>query len=101
MLLLYSNVLRGRPRRRSWPRNGVIGCGDQPDTNGAEFSERGGVSGELGHRLTAFLQYACMLQRDSEQWERNYWANLMSTTETVAQVFLDFVNSAEMAIHLQ
>jgi hypothetical protein len=37
-----------------------------------------------GPRLTAFLQYACMLQRDSEQWERDYRANPMSATETVA-----------------
>ena len=45
-------------------------------------------------KLTAFLQYACLLVRDAEQWERNYWANLMSATMTVSQVFYDFVSSA-------
>jgi hypothetical protein len=39
--------------------------------------------------------------RDAEQWERDYWANLMSTTMTVSQVFYDFINSAEMGILLQ
>ncbi|MGA2183523.1 MAG: SBBP repeat-containing protein [Bryobacteraceae bacterium] len=62
---------------------------------GTEFQQ------DSGPRLTAFLQYACLLLRDAEQWERDYWANLMATNAmTVNQVFYDFVNSAEMGIEL-
>jgi hypothetical protein len=57
---------------------------------------------DSGPELTAFLQYACLLVRVAEQWERDYWANLMSTNAlTVSQVFYDFINSAEMGILLQ
>ena len=62
--------------------------------NGAEFRQN------PGPRLTAFLQYASILSRDAEQWERDYWANLMATTMTVSQVFYDFVNSDELRIAL-
>jgi hypothetical protein len=63
--------------------------------NGAEFRQ------SSGPKLTAFLQYASLLLRDAEQWERDYWANLMTAGMTVRDVFVNFVNSAEIAIQLQ
>ena len=102
VLLLYSNVLQRTPTAAELAAQlALLAAGTSRTQMALNFLNGAEFRANSGPRLTAFLQYACMLQRDSEQWERNYWANLMSTTETVAQVFLDFVNSAEMAIHLQ
>jgi hypothetical protein len=53
-----------------------------------------------GPTLTAFLQYACLLLRDAEQWERDYWADYMTRGMSVYQVFFSFINSAEMGLLL-
>jgi hypothetical protein len=101
VLLLYANVLRRTPTPAEKAAQLALLSSGTTRTqlamnflNGAEFRANSGP------RLTAFLQYACMLVRDAEQWERDYWSNLMSTTMTVPQVFYYFVYSDEMKILL-
>jgi hypothetical protein len=102
VLLLYANVLQRAPTGAELAAQlALLASGTSRTQMALNFLNGVEFRANSGPRLTAFLQYACLLQRDSEQWERNYWANLMSATETVEQVFFDFVNSAEMAIHLQ
>jgi hypothetical protein len=102
VLLLYANLLQRTPTpTEEAAQLAALSSGTSRTQvamnllNGTEFRA------DSGPELTAFLQYACMLVRDAEQWERNYWANLMSTTMTLSQVFYDFVNSDEMKILLQ
>ncbi|MGA3097515.1 MAG: FG-GAP-like repeat-containing protein [Bryobacteraceae bacterium] len=103
VLLLYQNLLRRTPTAAEEAAQLALLSSGTSRTqvamnllNGAEFRA------DSGPELTAFLQYACLLVRDAEQWERDYWANLMSTNAlTVSQVFYDFINSAEMGILLQ
>ena len=103
VLLLYQNLLRRTPTAAEEAAQLALLSSGTSRTQvamslltGTEFQT------DSGPELTAFLQYACLLVRDAEQWERDYWANLMSTNAlTVSQVFYDFINSAEMGILLQ
>jgi hypothetical protein len=63
--------------------------------NGTEFRQNSGP------KLTVFLQYACLLLRDAEQWEPDYWANLTGGTMTVSRGFYDVISSDEIRISLR
>ena len=101
VLLLYSNVLRRTPTpAEKAAQLALLSSGTTRTQMAMNFLNGAEFRANSGPRLTAFLQYACMLVRDSEQWERDYWSNLMSTTMTVPQVFYYFVYSDEMKILL-
>jgi len=100
--ILYRNVLRREPSQAEVDfQVAALQSGTSRTQlawgflNSAEFRQNSGP------RLTAFLQYACLLLRDAEQWERDYWANLMIGGMSVREVFFYFVNSAEMGLLLR
>ncbi len=101
--LLYQNVLRRTPSTTELNTQLALLLSGTSRTqmalnflNSTEFRQNSGPA------LTAFLQYACLLNRDAEQWERDYWADKMRTgAQTVESVFYDFINSDELRIHLQ
>ena len=99
--LLYENILRREPTPLELS-NTVASLGSGTSRTQVAMSLLNSLEFRTnsGPRLTAFLQYACMLVRDAEQWERDYWSNLMNTGMTVPQVFYYFVYSDEMKILL-
>jgi hypothetical protein len=100
--LLYQNVLRRTPSQAEVNAQlALLQSGTSRTQLAMNFLTSAEFRQNSGPKLTAFLQYACMLQRDAEQWERDFWANLMSTSMTVRQVFDQFVNSPEFAIRLR
>jgi hypothetical protein len=102
VLLLYQNLLRRTPTAAEEAAQlALLSSGTSRTQVAMSLLTGTEFQADSGPELTAFLQYACLLVRDAEQWERDYWANLMSTTMTVSQVFYDFINSAEMGILLQ
>jgi hypothetical protein len=99
--LLYANVLRRTPADAEVAvQLALLTTGTSRTQMAMDFLNGTEFRANSGPKLTAFLQYACLLVRDAEQWERDYWSNLMSTTMTVSQVFYYFVNSDEMRILL-
>ncbi|MGO9094328.1 MAG: SBBP repeat-containing protein [Bryobacteraceae bacterium] len=102
VLLLYQNVLRRAPSSTELAAQlALLSSGTSRTQLAINFLTSAEFQQNSGPTLTAFLQYACILLRDAEQWERDYWSNLMTGGMTVSQVFFDFVNSAEMEIWLQ
>jgi hypothetical protein len=100
--LLYQNVLRRTPSSTELAAQlALLQSGTSRTQLAMNFLTSTEFQQNSGAKLNAFLAYACLLQRDAEQWERDYWANLMNTSMTAPDVFYYFVNSAEMAIHLQ
>ena len=100
--LLYRNILRREPSQGevdlevSKLRSGLSRPRLASDLlNGTEFRTNSGP------KLISFLQYATLLQRDAEQWERDFWANLMFSGTTVRTVFSQFINSPEIQILLR
>ena len=98
--LLYEQHTAAEPTPRSVHPVALLGSGTSRTQVAMSLLNSAEFRANSGPRLTAFLQYACMLVRDAEQWERDYWSNLMSTGMTVPQVFYDFVYSDEMKILL-
>jgi hypothetical protein len=99
--LLYQNVLRRTPSPAELSAQlALLSSGTSRTQLALNFLNGSEFRANSGPKLTAFLQYATLLVRDSEQWERDYWSNLMSTTMTVSDVFGYFVNSDEIKILL-
>jgi hypothetical protein len=55
----------------------------------------------IGPRLTAFLLYAAILQRDSTPGERSSWAEVIGRGAPFADVIATFVNSGEVSGQLR
>jgi hypothetical protein len=99
--LLYQNVLRRTPSQAELNAQlALLQSGTSRTQLAMNFLTSAEFQQNSGAKLNAFLAYACLLQRDAEQWERDYWANLMSTGMTVYDVFYAFVTSPEFAIRL-
>jgi hypothetical protein len=101
VLLLYQNVLRRQPSQAELNAQlALLQSGTSRTQLAMNFLTSAEFQQNSGAKLNAFLAYACLLQRDAEQWERDFWANLMNTSMTVSQVFNGFVTSPEFAIRL-
>jgi len=100
--ILYRNVLRREPSQAEVDfQVAALQSGTSRTQLAWNFLTSAEFRQNSGPRLTAFLQYACLLLRDAEQWERDYWANLMIGGMSVRDVFGYFVHSAEMGLLLR
>jgi hypothetical protein len=99
--LLYRNILRREPSQADVDfQLGRLRSGTPRTHIAADFLNSPEFQAGSGPKLISFLQYATLLQRDAEQWERDYWAELMTGGMTVRTVFWYFVTSAEMKLML-
>jgi len=78
VLLLYQNVLRRTPSQAEMNAQlALLQSGTSRTQLAMNFLTSAEFQQNSGAKLNAFLAYACLLQRDAEQWERDFWANLM------------------------